>query len=153
MSDTVIKSIVKNYRELEQTRFIVYSPKNSFHPELLDDWLEVIDAIFEVRLPYLLHVLSQYESMQAREKQGKAFIVGKRDATLSIFMDDDGNMKSEMVEISNIDEALDKIMNENPEMIDAAEKMKEKIVSPKVDDDDDEDFLDEPDVSFEPKSM
>ena len=68
MSDTVIKSIVKNYRELEQTRFIVYSPKNSFHPELLDDWLEVIDAIFEVRLPYLLHVLSQYESMQAREK-------------------------------------------------------------------------------------
>ena len=55
-----MKGIVDKYRELEQIRFIDYSIK-TFNPELLDSFLGVIDAVFDVRLPHLLHILRQYE--------------------------------------------------------------------------------------------
>jgi len=76
---------------------------------MLDDWLEVIDAIFDVRLSPLLLVLQQYESMAQKEKDGKAFIVDKQETALSVFIDDDGNMRSEMVRIDGLDEVLDNL--------------------------------------------
>ena len=33
---------------------------NSFHPDLLDDFIGVIDSIFEVRLPPLFLILREY---------------------------------------------------------------------------------------------
>lgn len=107
---------------------------------MLDDWLEVIDAIFDVRLSPLLLVLQQYESMAQKEKDGKAFIVDKQETALSVFIDDDGNMRSEMVRIDGLDEVLDNLEQKKP-------------VGGQSDDDDEEDFLDEPELKVEPKKM
>ena len=47
------------YREIEHARFLdVYTDR--FHPALLDDFLFIIDVIFDLRAPPLLIILGEY---------------------------------------------------------------------------------------------
>ena len=58
-SDAELRPVIQQYQELEQARFV-----NSFgdriYPELLDQFIAVIDSIFDLRMPPLLTVLAQY---------------------------------------------------------------------------------------------
>ena len=60
-------------------------------------------------------------------------------------MDDSGEMRSEMVKLDGIDDALDNLWK--------SDQLKETAASAeaKEEEEDDEDFLDEPDVTFEQK--
>ena len=53
---------MQKYRELEQARF-VYFVGSHFNPILLDNFLAVIDAIFDVRAPPLMLILSRFEEV------------------------------------------------------------------------------------------
>ena len=68
----------------------------SFHPELIEDYIDIIDAIYEVRLPPLLYILKQYKSMEEREREGKAFIVDSYEMLgVKGLFDDFGNLDPE----------------------------------------------------------
>lgn len=70
--DSNVKVIVDLYRELEQIRF-VDATVNKFNPELLDNFIQVLDDIFDLRLPPLLHVLRHFESRKGvAEKYSKS---------------------------------------------------------------------------------
>lgn len=73
-----VQKTLNNYHELEQLRFIEQHA-GKFHPEVLDDFLAVLETIFEIRAPPLLHVLRQYVSMTAKELDGQAFHADKAD--------------------------------------------------------------------------
>ena len=65
-----IKSSMWLYRELEQARFIdLYGER--FHPYLLNDFLLVIDTIFDIRAPPLLMILGEYHKFE-QSSQGIA---------------------------------------------------------------------------------
>ena len=51
-----VQKTLNNYHELEQLRFIEQNA-GKFHPEVLDDFLAVLETIFEIRAPPLLYVL------------------------------------------------------------------------------------------------
>lgn len=93
--------------------------------------------------------------MIIKEKEGKAFIVDKADAALSIFMDDEGTMRSEMTPIKGLDEAIDNLIKKTDGVKEQASSygVAQPYSNDDEDDDDEEDFLDEPDVKVEPKTM
>ena len=66
MQDDEVKALVDKYRELEQIRFLTYSV-GKFNIEYLDEFLGVNDAIFELRLPNLLYILSKYGSLEGKQ--------------------------------------------------------------------------------------
>ena len=69
---------MQKYRELEQARFLS-AYHSRIHPDLLDPFLAVVDAIFDVRAPPLLTVLSRYQDFDTgavEETSRKQVITG-----------------------------------------------------------------------------
>ena len=114
---------MQKYRELEQARFLS-AYHSRIHPDLLDPFLAVVDAIFDVRAPPLLTVLSRYQDFDTgavEETSRKQVISG---------------------------------LNEREEELKRRQAMSDAEIDDEgEEDDDDEDFMDEPSVDFESKSM
>ena len=71
LKDPLVLETLQMYRELEQVRFIdLYMDR--IHPDLFDDFISVIDGIFDVRIPPLFTVLGYYSKYENRHKIEKA---------------------------------------------------------------------------------
>ena len=57
---------MQKYREFEQLRWMTYH-LDLFHPDLLDDFMKVHDAIFDLQAPPLLMNLKMYKELMAQE--------------------------------------------------------------------------------------
>lgn len=72
--DYHLQPLMQKYRELEQARFIYYMGGH-FNPVLLDDFLSVLDGIFDFRAPYLMLILGRfnevYDNIVVSENAGK----------------------------------------------------------------------------------
>ena len=62
--------LLKKYRELEQIRFVEQMAAR-FSPDLLDDYVEAVNAIFDIRATPLLYVMSQYYKVAKKEQEQK----------------------------------------------------------------------------------
>ena len=59
LQDSDIYGTLQFYRELEHARFLdLY--KHKIHPELFDDFIGLIDSVFDVRIPPLFTVLHHF---------------------------------------------------------------------------------------------
>lgn len=59
---------MQRYREFEQLRWMTYQ-MNLFHPELIDDYMKVHDAIFDLQAPALLMNLKSYKGLKEQENE------------------------------------------------------------------------------------
>ena len=67
LQDTEIYGTLQLYRELEQARFLDMF-KHKIHPELFDDFISLVDSVFDVRIPPLLTVLHHYRAFAKIEE-------------------------------------------------------------------------------------
>lgn len=147
--DVEVGEILARYREFEQARF-VDSFTGRFNPILLEEFLEVVNAIFDVRSPPLLTVLRSYTDMARREREGTAIqFKVKKDGKLFEVPRGSGNAQAnehtkslELIEAAVLDDTpIASIPSDTARGTD------------KVSEEDEEDYLDEPDIVIEPKSM
>ena len=66
--DKEVQAIMQKYREFEQLRWMSYY-LDLFHPDLLDDFMTVKDAIFDLQAPPLLMNLKRYKELKAQENE------------------------------------------------------------------------------------